>query len=188
MDVTPVGLDGVFLLRPRRHADDRGYFEEIFNQREFQSSFGRPIAFVQDNLVHTRAIGTVRGLHFQVAPAAQAKLVRVLSGVICDVVVDIRQGSSQYGQHVMVEIDAESGLQLFVPEGFAHGYCTLKPDTLVFYKVNAFFSPDHERSILWNDSSLAIPWPVGAEAVVLSDKDARSPLFSDLPAYFRAGD
>lgn len=127
----------------------------------------------------------IRGLHFQIPPAGQAKLLRVAVGSIFDVAVDIRTGSPTYGRHVAVILNAAQGNQLFIPEGFAHGFCTLEPDTEVVYKVNRYYSRDHDFGIAWDDRDLAIAWPVPREQVVLSDKDRRQPGFSDLPAHFR---
>ena len=128
--------------------------------------------------------GTVRGLHFQSPPFAQAKLLRVLRGAVLDVAVDIRVGSPTFGQHVAVELSAENGLQIFIPAGFAHGFCTLEPGTEVFYKVTAPYAPDNDHGVLWSDPELGIDWPVTPGAAVLSDKDKVHPRLSDLPEYF----
>ena len=133
---------------------------------------------MQDNQSLSRAAGTVRGLHFQIAPVAQGKLVRVLRGAIFDVVVDIRRDAPGFGRFASAVLSAENGLQLYVPAGFAHGFCTLEPDSEVFYKVTAPYSPAHERGILWCDPALAIPWPVAPERAVLSDRDRAHPLLA----------
>jgi len=127
----------------------------------------------------------VRGLHFQLPPFAQAKLLRVISGSIFDVAVDIRWGSPSFGQHVAAVLSAEEWNQIFIPEGFAHGYCTLEPDTAVIYKVSSYYSAEHDRGVLWNDPSLGIAWSVAVSEAILSEKDRQHPLSSDLPRYFR---
>ena len=128
--------------------------------------------------------GTVRGLHFQVPPRTQAKLVRVLRGAVLDIVVDLRRSSGSYGRHLAAGLDAAEGHQLYVPPGFAHGFCTLEPDTVVAYKVSAPFAPELDRCLAWDDPDLDLPWPFGPAAVVLSDRDRRAPKLRDLPACF----
>jgi dTDP-4-dehydrorhamnose 3,5-epimerase len=174
MKIDATALPEVKLLTPRRFEDERGFFSETYS-RERLAAAGIEVAFVQDNQSLSRRRGTIRGLHYQLAPMAQAKLVRVLRGAILDVAVDIRPGSATFGRHVAVELDAERGGQLFVPEGFAHGFCTLADDTEVFYKVSRPYAPDCERGILWSDPTLGIAWPVGPEAAVVSDKDRSLP-------------
>jgi dTDP-4-dehydrorhamnose 3,5-epimerase len=174
MKIDATALPEVKLLTPRRFEDGRGFFSETYN-RERLAAAGIAVAFVQDNQSLSRRRGTIRGLHYQMAPMAQAKLVRVLRGAILDVAVDIRPGSATFGQHVAVELDAERGSQLFVPEGFAHGFCTLADDTEIFYKVSRPYAPDCERGILWSDPTLGIAWPVRPEAAVVSDKDRSLP-------------
>jgi dTDP-4-dehydrorhamnose 3,5-epimerase len=171
------------LVSARRFGDHRGFFLETYSQRDF-AALGLADVFVQDNHSLSAVAGTVRGLHFQLPPRAQAKLVRVLRGAILDVAVDIRRASPSYGQHVAVELSAENALQLYVPVGFAHGFCTLQPDTEVAYKVTDTYAPDCDRGIAWNDPDLALPWPFDAAAVQLSDKDRRAPRLRDLPAAF----
>jgi len=187
MDVKKLDLDGVLVLRPRRFADARGYFVETHNQETFAKA-GIDATFVQDNQSFSRARGTVRALHFQVPPFAQAKLVRVLRGSVYDVVVDVRTGSPTYGRWIAIELDAESGDELFVPRGFAHGFCTREPDTEVAYKVDNRYAPDHDSGIVWNDPTLAVPWPVAEADAVLSDKDRKLGAFKDLVSPFRYGD
>jgi dTDP-4-dehydrorhamnose 3,5-epimerase len=174
MKIEATALPGVKLLTPRRFEDARGFFSETYN-REHLAAAGIAATFVQDNQSLSRRRGTIRGLHYQMAPMAQARLVRVLRGAILDVAVDIRPGSATFGRHVAVELDAERGGQLFVPEGFAHGFCTLADDTEIFYKVSQPYAPDCERGILWSDPALGIAWPVGPEAAVVSDKDRSLP-------------
>jgi len=189
LQVTPLDIPEVKLIVPKRFADARGFFCESYNAARF-AAHGIDVAFVQDNHSLSRPTGTLRGLHFQVPPHAQAKLVRVLRGRIFDVAVDIRRGSPSFGRHVARELTAEGGEQLLVPVGFAHGFCTLEPDTEVLYKVSAHYAPEHDKGLLWNDPALGIDWPVDPDAAVLSDKDRRHPTLAELPAYFthEAGD
>ena len=176
MDVERLEIPEVLLLRPQRFADDRGYFVESFNVRRFAAATGLDITFVQDNQSLSLAVGTVRGLHFQRPPFAQAKLVGVSRGRILDVAVDARRGSPTYGRHVTAELSAEDGRQIFVPEGFLHGFMTLEPDTLVSYKVNAFYDAAADGCVRWDDPDLAIDWPAPGP-VCLSPKDAAAPAF-----------
>jgi dTDP-4-dehydrorhamnose 3,5-epimerase len=183
LEVSSLPLHGVKLVRSVRMSDARGYFAEIYVRRDFLAA-GIEHDFVQDNESRSCAAGTVRGLHFQVPPFAQTKLVRVLRGQILDVVVDLRRSSTTYGKHLAVELGETTGDQLLVPTGFAHGFCTLVPDCVVFYKVDKVYSADHDRGIHWADASLGIKWPIVATEAVVSEKDQGLPLFRDLPAYF----
>jgi dTDP-4-dehydrorhamnose 3,5-epimerase len=181
--IRPLALAEVKLVSAGRASDGRGYFAETYVRRDFAAA-GIPHEFVQDNLSLSRAAGTVRGLHFQIPPFAQAKLVRVLRGRVFDVCVDLRRSSPRYGKHAVIELAAGGNDQLFVPAGFAHGFCTLEPDTEVFYKVDAVYSAEHERGLDWSDPALAIAWPVSKGDAILSDKDAALPRLADLPVYF----
>jgi dTDP-4-dehydrorhamnose 3,5-epimerase len=154
-------------------------FTELYNAKALEKA-GIRDTFVQDNLSLSTRIGTVRGLHFQIPPHSQSKLVRVSRGRIFDVVVDMRRSSETYGRHVSVEISAENGLQLYVPTGFAHGFCTLEPDTEVVYKVSSHYAPGAEGGILWSDPDLAIEWPIGTQDAIVSEKDAKLPLLKDI--------
>jgi dTDP-4-dehydrorhamnose 3,5-epimerase len=183
MDVSATAIPDVRVVIPKRFGDHRGFFSETFNAKLFAEA-GLPSTFVQDNHSLSRPEGTVRGLHFQIPPFAQDKLVRVVRGSILDVAVDIRRNSPTFGKSVAVVLTAGEGNQLFIPIGFAHGFCTLEPDTEVLYKVTNFYSAAHDRGLLWNDPELAIDWPVTAETAVLSDKDKIHPGLRDLPAYF----
>jgi dTDP-4-dehydrorhamnose 3,5-epimerase len=184
MQILPAEIADVRVIRPVRHVDSRGFFSEIFRE-DVLCTHGIATHFVQEN--HSLSIerGIVRGLHFQAPPFAQAKLVRVGVGAIFDVVVDLRRKSPSYGRHITIRLDAATGDQLFVPEGFAHGFCALEPNTEVIYKVNQYYSAEHDRGLYWNDPALAIPWPVTAAVALVSDKDRRHPVFADLPQYFR---
>ena len=177
-----LALREVVEVMPPKFGDHRGYFSEVFKQSAFEAE-GLRVDWVQDNHSFSAEAGTVRGLHFQAPPFAQAKLVRVLRGAIFDVAVDIRRGSPSYGQWVAVELSAEKWNQLFVPAGFAHGFMTLTPDVEVLYKVNAPWVRESEGAIRWNDPDLAISWPRPGEAV-LSGKDGEAPSFRDLASPF----
>jgi len=181
MRVESLAIADVKLLVPKVFRDDRGHFVETWSERDF-AAHGIAGPFVQDNAALSKAKGTVRGLHFQAPPAAQDKLVRVTRGSILDVAVDLRRRSPTYGRHVTAVLSAENGAQLWVPKGFAHGYCTLEDATEVAYKVTDYYSPAHDRGLLWNDPALGIAWPVAAEAAHLSDKDRRQPRLSELAA------
>jgi dTDP-4-dehydrorhamnose 3,5-epimerase len=184
MDVFEQAIEPVMLLRPRRFADDRGYFSEIYSKRVLDD-VAQPFDFVQDNVSWSRERGTIRGLHFQTSPSEQTKLVSVLRGAVLDVAVDLRAGSPTFGKHVSAELTSENGLQLLVPRGFAHGFCTLLPDTLVLYKVDGYYDATRDLGLRWNDPALAIAWPVTEAEAHLSDKDRTQPVLSELPPYFR---
>lgn len=185
MQVIETLIPAVKLIRPARHVDHRGFFAETFSRRTLAEA-GIGHDWVQDNHSLSRAKGTVRGLHFQVPPFAQAKLVRVVRGAVLDVAVDLRHGSPSYGRHVAAVLDAESGDALYIPEGFAHGFCTLEPDTEVAYKVSEYYAPTHDRGVRWNDRQLAIDWPACADAALLSARDRALPLLGTLPSWFGA--
>jgi len=183
MECINTEIPDVKIIRPRRFRDHRGFFSETYSSKAL-SAFGIDTDFVQDN--HSLSVDplVLRGLHFQTPPFAQTKLVRVVRGSIHDVVVDIRRGSPWYGRHVGITLSADSWEQLLVPEGFAHGFCTLDPNTEVLYKVSADYAPAHDKGLLWNDPALGIEWPLGGAAPVLSDKDKFHPRLAELPGYF----
>ncbi|HEY1795181.1 MAG TPA: dTDP-4-dehydrorhamnose 3,5-epimerase [Stellaceae bacterium] len=183
MQVTSTDIPDVKLITPVRHGDARGFFAELF-RADVLREYGIEVDFVQDNQAFSAAANVVRGLHFQTPPAAQAKLLRVAAGAVIDVAVDLRRRSPTFGRHIAVELSAETGAHIFIPEGFAHGYRTLVPNTEVIYKVNRYYAPASDRGLRWDDPALGIAWGVGADVAVLSDKDRRQPLFADLPAYF----
>ena len=168
---------------PKRFSDARGWFSEIFNKDRFASYLGKQ-DFLQDNQSLSRETGTLRGLHFQTPPHAQAKLVRCLAGAIIDVAVDIRKDSPTYGQWIGVELSAENGKQLYIPVGFAHGFMTLQPDTMIFYKVSDYYAPECDRGLAWNDPTIAIDWPLKTGLPVLSAKDEKQPSFHDFQSPF----
>lgn len=183
MDVTPLYPPDLLLLRPEQFSDDRGAFSEVYSRSKLLAQ-GIDVDFVQDNQSLSVSVGTVRGLHFQKPPFAQTKLVRVIRGCILDVAVDIRKGSPTYGQHAAVELSADNSLQLFIPAGFAHGFCTLEPLTEVIYKVSAPYAPQHDAGVLWNDPELNILWPIDADGAVLSGKDAQLPRLGQIQTPF----
>ena len=183
LDIRALAISDVKLITPRRFADTRGHFVETWNRRVWAVA-GVDAAFVQDSQSLSTQVGTVRGLHFQRPPHAQAKLVSVLKGTILDVVVDLRKASSTFGRHVAVELDADTGAQLFVPQGFAHGFCTLAPETLVAYKVDAHYAPESDAGIFWADERLGIAWPVAQDRAHLSPKDAALPRLKDIESPF----
>jgi dTDP-4-dehydrorhamnose 3,5-epimerase len=187
MEIHKTGLPGVLLLKPRRFVDGRGYFVETFSERVFAQA-GLKTGFVQENQSFSLKAGTIRGLHFQVPPAAQAKLVRVVRGAIFDVAVDLRRGSPAYGQCFGKTLTAEDGEQLFIPRGFAHGFCTLQAHTEVSYKVNSYYAPECDSGICWSDPDLKIDWPIRAEAAILSDKDAKLESFKHFVSPFVFGE
>ena len=178
MNVKPSELPEVLILTPKRFDDARGFFSETYNERLWQK-LGIDLRFVQDNHSHSAQPGTVRGLHYQVPPHAQDKLVRVTRGAIFDVAVDIRVGSPTFGRHVRTVISAAEWNQILVPAGFAHGYATLEPDTEVFYKTTDFYAPDLERAVRWNDPAIGIEWGLAQGQAVVSDRDAQAPLLAD---------
>ena len=183
MDVRPTQIPDVKLLVLRKHGDTRGFFSETYNRRDF-AALGIGLEFVQDNQALSGPAGTVRGLHYQLAPAAQSKLVRVTRGRIFDVAVDIRRSSPTFGKFASSELSADEWNQLYIPAGFAHGYCTLTADTEVIYKVSAYYTPAHERAIRWNDPAIGITWPIGEAAAIISDRDRQSPLLAQQPDLF----
>jgi len=179
MQIRETELPGLLLITPKVFADSRGFFLESWNQRVFDQAVGEKVTFVQDNRSRS-ARGVLRGLHYQTAPHAQGKLVSVLSGTIYDVVVDLRKESPTFGKSLGLRLEAESYLMLWVPPGFAHGFLVLSDFADVAYKATAFYSPEHERCLRWDDPDLAIPWPLDRSQPVLSDKDAAGSKFADL--------
>ena len=183
MRVETLGIADVKVFVPVRHGDRRGFFSEVYNRRALETA-GVAVDFVQDNHSLSAERGTVRGLHFQIPPFAQTKLVRVVRGSVFDVAVDVRRGSPTFGRPVSVTLSAAEGNQVLVPAGFAHGLMTLEADTEVLYKVSDYYAPDHDRGILWNDPALGIDWPITECEAVLSDKDRGQPLLSGFETPF----
>lgn len=182
MKVIETAIEGVVIIEPDVFGDDRGYFFESYSQKRFDEQV-RPIRFVQDNESKSR-YGVLRGLHFQLGRQAQSKLVRVVSGRVLDVAVDIRRGSPTFGRHLAVELSGENRRQLFIPRGFAHGFSVLSEEALFQYKCDNLYAPDAEGAIAWNDPALGIDWKIPADRMLLSPKDMRHPLLKDAPELF----
>lgn len=178
--ITPLALPEVLLITPKRHGDARGWFSETWSRATLAEA-GISLDFVQDNQAFSARRGTVRGLHFQAAPFAQAKLVRALRGAVYDVAVDIRPGSPTFGRWAAAELTAEGGEQILAPRGFAHAYCTLTDDCEIFYKVDGPYAPQAEGGVRWNDPALGIDWPVRADEAIVNARDQALPLLADLP-------
>lgn len=183
MEFQRLEIPDVVLISPKKIGDRRGYFMESFRQDRFRSEVGE-VEFVQENRSFSSSAGTIRGLHFQTPPKAQGKLVSCAMGELLDVAVDIRKGSPTFGRHVFAKLTADGGEQLWVPPGFAHGFCTLTTDVIISYKVTDYYSPDHDRGLLWCDEALGIDWPVNAGTEILSDKDKVQPRLCDLMSGF----
>jgi dTDP-4-dehydrorhamnose 3,5-epimerase len=178
MELLATALPEVRIVVPERFGDARGFFSETWNARALAAA-GIDDAFVQDNHAGNRRRGTLRGLHYQIPPCAQGKLLRATRGAVLDVAVDVRRGSPRFGQHVAVLLSAENWQQLWVPAGFAHGYCTLEDDSEVQYKTSGYYSPPHERGIAWDDPALAIAWPFAAASLVVTERDRRLPRLAE---------
>ena len=183
MNVEKLAIQEVLLLTPPRFRDSRGFFSETWNQARYADA-GIPGPFIQDNHAVSNGRGVVRGLHCQIGPNAQGKLVRVVKGAIWDVAVDIRLGSPTYGQHAGAELSAENWSQLWCPPGFLHGYCTLTEGTEVIYKVTAPYDRAAERGVIWNDPDLNLPWPIAPHEAILSEKDSVLPRLEDCDRWF----
>jgi len=185
MKFTKQEISDVIVVEPQVHGDSRGYFVETFRQDLFEAAVGHKVNFVQDNESKSSK-GVLRGLHFQLAPYAQSKLVRVISGSVLDVAVDIRQGSKTFGQHVAVELTAENKKQMFVPRGFAHGFVVLSESATFAYKVDNYYSPECDRGLAFDDPDLNIDWQLPTEQLQLSAKDTKQPSWAQLGACFDA--
>jgi len=178
MKLTRTKIEDVIIIDPQVHGDDRGYFVETFRQDKLEEFLGFKVNFCQDNESKSSR-GVLRGLHYQLAPAAQTKLVRVIKGRVLDVAVDIRKDSPTFGKHVAVELSEENKRQLFVPRGFAHAFIVLEDDTVFAYKVDNYYSPENDRGILFSDSEIGIDWLIESSALNLSEKDTKQPLLKD---------
>jgi dTDP-4-dehydrorhamnose 3,5-epimerase len=183
MQLIETAIPAVKLIIAKKHGDHRGFFSEVYSRKALRDA-GIDLEFVQDNHSLSAEKGVVRGLHYQIAPMAQDKLVRVVRGAILDVAVDIRRGSPTFGKHVAEVISAENWNQIIVPIGFAHGFVTLEPNTEVLYKVTAGYSPSHERGIRWNDPALGIDWRIDAATAILSKRDTEHPYLKDATDLF----
>lgn len=183
MEIVSTAIPEVRIIRPKKIGDARGFFSETY-KRNALAAAGVRCHFVQDNQSLSAQRGVVRGLHYQVDPHAQTKLIRVLHGAIFDVAVDLRKGSPTFGRHVEVIVSALEWNQVLIPKGFAHGFCTLEPDTEVLYKVDDYWMPEYERGIKWNDSALGIAWPISEAEAILSDRDGKNPRFAEVTDLF----
>ena len=183
MKLINTDIEGVYIIEPRLFKDERGYFFEAFSERAFAELTGIETRFVQDNESRS-ARGVVRGLHFQLPPHAQSKLVRVVRGTILDVAVDIRRGSPTFGRHVAVELSEHNHRQLFIPRGFAHGFSVLEGDAIVEYKCDNYYAPESEGAIRWDDPTLAIDWQLADNEAIVSAKDIANPMFEECKTLF----
>ena len=183
MAIIKTNIEGLLIIEPQIFGDERGYFFESYNEERFLKETGLVVRFVQDNESKSRR-GVLRGLHFQRAPYAQSKLVRVVRGQVLDVAVDIRKGSATYGKYVAVELSAENHRQLFIPKGFAHGYVVLEDDTIFQYKCDEFYHPEAEDGIAWNDPEIGIEWSIDPAEVILSERDKNRVSLSELVCEF----
>jgi dTDP-4-dehydrorhamnose 3,5-epimerase len=186
MDFIPQNIPEVLLIKPKVFGDDRGYFVETFRQDKFEEVVGHKVNFIQDNESKSTK-GVLRGMHFQLPPYAQSKLVRVIEGKVLDVAVDIRQGSPTYGKVVTAELSAENKHQMFIPRGFAHGFVVLSETAIFAYKVDNYYSPECDRGLAFDDANLNIDWQLAFEALTLSDKDQKQPKLEELPTCFEYG-
>lgn len=183
MNVLETKIPGVYVIEPKVFGDERGYFLESFNAREFKEKTGVDVTFVQDNESKSR-FGVLRGMHFQLPPYTQSKLVRVVKGKVLDVVVDIRKGSPTYGKYEMCELTEDNHRQFFVPKGMAHGFAVLTEEAIFQYKCDDFYHPEAEGAIAWNDPDLGIEWPISSADVILSEKDKHHPMLKDFETPF----
>lgn len=187
MIFTKTAIPEVILIEPKVHGDDRGYFVETFRLDLLQTFLGYPINFIQDNESKS-CYGVLRGLHYQLEPFAQTKLIRVIEGSILDVALDIRKNSPTFGLHVSVELSGENKKQMFVPKGFAHGFIVLSEHATVAYKVDNYYSPEHDRGLAFNDPFLKIDWRVPSKKLLLSEKDTKHPLLKNIQKLFTLGE
>ena len=183
MEIIPQAIPNILVIEPQSHSDERGYFIETFRQDKLEDALGFNVNFVQDNESKSSK-GVLRGLHFQLAPHAQSKLVRVIEGSVLDVAVDIRRGSPSFGQHVAIKLSDVNKKQMFVPRGFAHGYIVLTDTATFAYKVDNYYSPECERGLAFDDTDLSINWLLSKDQLLLSDKDTQQPRLAELTEYF----
>lgn len=183
IEVKKTKIEGVLIIEPKLFGDARGYFLESFNAKEFAEKTGVDVTFVQDNESKSK-YGVLRGMHFQLPPFTQSKLVRVVKGRVLDVVVDIRKGSPSYGKYEMCELTEDNHRQFFVPKGMAHGFCVLSEEAIFQYKCDDFYHPEAEGAIAWDDPDIAVSWPIPSEDVILSDKDKHHPFLKNFDSPF----
>lgn len=184
MKVIETGIEGLLIIEPKVFKDGRGHFFEAFSERDFQILTGRNLHFVQDNESES-CYGVIRGLHFQQPPYAQSKLVRVVKGKVLDVALDLREGSPTFGRHLALELSGDNYRQLFIPQGFAHGFAVLSDSAVFQYKCDSYYAPSSEGAIAWNDPDLGIDWKLPPESIILSEKDRNSPLLKDIITPFK---
>ncbi|MCI6427522.1 MAG: dTDP-4-dehydrorhamnose 3,5-epimerase [Rikenellaceae bacterium] len=184
MKVIETGIEGLLIIEPKVFKDGRGHFFEAFSERDFQILTGRNLHFVQDNESES-CYGVIRGLHFQQPPYAQSKLVRVVKGKVLDVALDLREGSPTFGRHLALELSGDNYRQLFIPQGFAHGFAVLSDSAVFQYKCDNYYAPSSEGAIAWNDPDLGIDWKLPPESIILSDKDRNHPLLKDIITPFK---
>lgn len=184
MKVIETGIEGLLIIEPKVFKDGRGHFFEAFSERDFQVLTGRNLHFVQDNESES-CYGVIRGLHFQQPPYAQSKLVRVVKGKVLDVALDLREGSPTFGRHLALELSGDNYRQLFIPQGFAHGFAVLSDSAVFQYKCDNYYAPSSEGAIAWNDPDLGIDWKLPPESIILSDKDRNHPLLKDIITPFK---
>ena len=184
MKVIETGIEGLLIIEPKVFKDGRGHFFEAFSERDFQVLTGRNLHFVQDNESES-CYGVIRGLHFQQPPYAQSKLVRVVKGKVLDVALDLREGSPTFGRHLALELSGDNYRQLFIPQGFAHGFAVLSDSAVFQYKCDNYYAPSSEGAIAWNDPYLGIDWKLPPESIILSDKDRNHPLLKDIITPFK---
>ena len=183
MEFIPQVIPDVWVIEPKVYGDHRGYFVETFRQDKFEDALGFKVNFIQDNESKSSK-GVLRGLHFQLAPYAQSKLVRVIEGAVLDVAVDIRRGSPSFGQHVAVELSDDNKKQMFIPRGFAHGFVVLTDTAILAYKVDNYYSPECDRGLAFDDIDLNIDWQLTKQQLLLSDKDTQQPTLAELTDCF----
>lgn len=183
MIIEPQEIEGLFLIKPKVHGDARGYFVETFRQDQLEAALGHPVTFIQDNESRSSR-GVMRGLHFQLPPFAQSKLVRVIEGEVLDVAVDLRRNSPTFGRHLAVHLSGDNKHQLFIPRGFGHGFVVLSESAIFSYKVDNYYSPEHDRGIAFDDPALGIDWQLPSETLLLSDKDRRQPTLANAQTLF----
>ena len=186
MEFVKQSIPEVVLIKPKLHGDYRGYFVETFRQDQFEDFIGYSVNFCQDNESKSSK-GVLRGLHFQLSPAAQSKMVRVIDGIVLDVALDIRKDSPTFGKHVTVELNAKDKYQLFIPRGFAHGFVVLSNTATFAYKVDNYYSPENDRGLAFNDPALSIDWQLSEDELILSEKDQKQPRLSKLENLFDYG-
>lgn len=186
MEFKATKIDGVFLIKPQKFQDDRGFFSETFKESLFAEKTGANVQFVQDNFSYSKRRGTVRGLHYQSSPFEQGKLVRCGRGEITDIAVDVRPNSKTCGQHIKTILSAENGCQLWVPPGFLHGFVALTDECEVMYKVTSYYSKEHDGTVKWNDPTLDIDWGISQSEAIISKKDSEAPLYKDWENPFKA--